>query len=87
MAQHKSAIKRIGQNAKRQARNASRTSRIKTFIKKVEAAIESKNTAEAASAFRVAESEIMKAAGKGVLHLNTAARKVSGLARRLKSIS
>jgi len=60
---------------------------MKTFVKKVESAIESKDQPQAQEAFRAAESEIMKAVSKGVLHLNTASRRVSSLARRLKTLS
>jgi len=87
MAHHKSAKKRIRQTATRTAVNRSRTSRIKTFIKKVETAIASGNAVEAQSALKNAQPEIMRGVSKGVLSLGTASRKVSRLAARVKSLA
>lgn len=74
MANHKSAKKRIIRNANRAEINKSRISRIRTFIKKVEAAIESGDQANAQSALREAQPEIMRGVSKGVLHKNTASQ-------------
>jgi small subunit ribosomal protein S20 len=83
MAHTRSAKKRIRQTDKRTAMNRARTSRIKTFIKKVEQAVASGDHAAAESAFRVCEPEIRRGANKGVLKLNTASRRVSRLARKI----
>ena len=82
MANHKSAIKRAKQNEVRRLRNRSTRSAMKTAIKKVYVAKEeaAENTAEI---FKTAQSVIAKAAKKGVLHKNTAARKTSRLAKYL----
>lgn len=85
MAHHLSALKRIRQNIKRAENNRARESRMKTFVKKVETALVAGQVDEAQSALRVAESEMMKAVTKGVLHKNTASRKVSRLAARVKA--
>lgn len=81
MADHKSALKRIRQTEIRTARNKDRISRIKTFIKKFVASLQ---TNEAEANFRVAQSEIQKGVTKGVFHKNTADRKVARLNRLLK---
>ena len=86
MAHHSSAKKRIRQTERRTEVNRSRTSRIRTFIKKVEMAIAGGDKAIAADALRVAEPEMMKGVQAGVLHKNTASRKVSRLAARIKSL-
>lgn len=87
MAHTPSAKKRIRQTAKRTAINRARTSRIKTFIKKVERAVASGDQAAAVSALRAAEPEIRRGANKGVLKLNTASRRVSRLARKVNGMA
>jgi len=82
MANHKSALKRIKQNTKRAEHNKDRISRVKTFIKKF---IASLGTNDAVSSFSVAQSEIQRGVSRGVLHKNTANRKVSRLNRLLKA--
>ncbi len=84
MAHHKSAKKRIRRNARAADRNRSRTSRIRTFVKKVETAIGGGDKAAAESAFRAAQPELHRGVSKGVLHRNTAARKISRLSARIK---
>ncbi len=84
MAHHKSAKKRIRRNARAAERNRSRTSRIRTFVKKVETAIGGGDKAAAESAFRAAQPELHRGVSKGVLHRNTAARKISRLSARIK---
>ena len=87
MANTASAQKRIRQTAKRTARNAARKSRMRTFVKKVEAAIEGGSKEAAAEALRVAQPELQRAANKGVIHRNTIARKLSRLSARVKSLA
>jgi small subunit ribosomal protein S20 len=86
MAQHKSAKKRIRQTERRTDVNRSRTSRIRTFIKKVEAAIAGGNAADAQAALKLAQPEIMRGVTKGVLAQATASRKVSRLHQRVKAL-
>ena len=86
MANHKSAKKRIIRNAHRAEINKSRISRIRTFLKKVEMAIESGDQAASQAALKDAQPEIMRGVSRGVLHKNTAARKVSRLARRVNAL-
>ena len=87
MANTASARKRIRQTARRTERNRARKSRVRTFIRKVEAAIAGGNKDEAATALRLAEPELQRAAGKGVVPKNTAARKISRLSARIKALS
>jgi small subunit ribosomal protein S20 len=87
MANTASAQKRIRQNVKRTARNAARKSRMRTFVKKVETAIASGDKEAAATALRAAQPEMQRAAGKGVIHDNTVARKISRLSARVKAIT
>lgn len=86
MATHNSAIKAHKISLRNAARNKSTKSRIKTFIKKVESYIKEKNISKAWEIFRYTESIIMKAVTKKTLKLNTASRKVSQLARKVKSL-
>ncbi|MBP3340021.1 MAG: 30S ribosomal protein S20 [Lachnospiraceae bacterium] len=80
MANIKSAKKRIEVTAIRTAKNKAIKSKVKTSIKKVDAAIAANDKAAAAEALKAATSEIEKACSKGVYHKNTAGRKVSRLA-------
>lgn len=86
MAQHQSAKKRIRRNARRAERNRSRISRIRTFVKTAEAAIDSGDKASAEAAFKAAQPELHRGVSKGVLRRNTAARKISRLSARIKSM-
>ncbi len=86
MANHKSAEKRIRQTERRTAVNRARVSRLRTFIKKVEAAIASGNKEAAQAAFVAAQPELHRGVGKGVVHKNTAARKLSRLSGRIKAL-
>ena len=79
MANIKSAKKRILVIETKTMRNKAIKSKVKTMIKKVDAAIAAKDKAAAEAALKVAISEISKAASKGVYHKNTAARKISRL--------
>jgi small subunit ribosomal protein S20 len=87
MANTESARKRIRQNVKRAARNQARKSHVRTFIKKVEAAIASGNKEAAASALVIAQPEMHRAITKGVMHRNTIARKISRLSGRIKALT
>ena len=87
MANTDSARKRIRQNTVRTARNAARKSRMRTFVKKVEAAIASGDRDAANLALRHAQPEMQRAAGKGVIHRNTVARKLSRLSAAIKHIA
>ena len=86
MANNASARKRIRQTERRTARNQARKSRMRTFVKKVEAAIASGDRTAAAYALRVAQPEMQRAATKGVVHLNAVARKLSRLSARIKGL-
>ena len=85
MASHKSAKTRIVRNNKRSLINGARRSRVRTFVKKVDALINAKDK-EAAAAFITAESEMMRAAQKGVFKKNTASRTISRLAQKIKAL-
>ena len=87
MANHKSAKKRIRRNQARAEINKSRISRIRTFIKKVESAIGKGDAPAAKLALKEAQPQIMRGVSKGVLHKNTASRKMSRLAASVKKIS
>ena len=87
MAHHKSAQKRIRRNARRAEINRARVSRIRTFVKNVETAIASGDKAAAEAAFKLAEPEMHRGVTKGVLHRNTAARKISRLSKRVRALA
>ncbi len=87
MANTASARKRIRQNEVRSARNAARKSRLRTFIKKVETAIAGGDKEQAVAALRTAQPEMQRASGKGIVHANTIARKISRLSKRIKAIA
>ena len=87
MANHKSAEKRIRQTERRTAVNKARLSRIRTFVKKVEAALDAGDKTTAQAALLAAQPELQRGVTKGVLHKNTAARKISRLANRLRTLS
>ena len=87
MAHHKSAKKRIRRNANRAEINGSRIGRVRTFVKKVELAIADGKKDAAAEAFRAAQPELQRGAGKGVLHKNTVSRKISRLSVRIKAMA
>jgi len=87
MANIKSAKKRISSNARRAEINRARLSRVRTFMRKIEAAIASGNKAAAQEAFKLAQPEIMRGVTKGVIHRNTASRRLSRLSARIKTLS
>ncbi|MCB1428726.1 MAG: 30S ribosomal protein S20 [Nitratireductor sp.] len=86
MANTPSAKKAARKIARRTDVNKSRRTRVRTFIRSVEEAIAKGDQTAAASALRAAQPEIMRAVTKGILKLNTASRKVSRLAARVKKI-
>ena len=81
---HQSVIKRQRQSLKRHIRNKTVISSIKTLVKKIQTAIASKNLNEAHRLLPLTVSTIDKAAVKGIIHRNTAARKVSRLTRNVQ---
>ncbi len=87
MAQHHSAKKRIRRNARRAEINGNRRGRMRTFVKLVETAIESGDATAAKDALRAAQPEIHRSVTRGVLHKNTAARKLSRLSARIKAMA
>ena len=87
MANSPQAKKRARQIERRTAVNKTRKSRIRTYLRKVEEAIESGEKDAAVAALRAAQPELMRGVTKGLFHKNTASRKVSRLASRVKAIS
>ena len=87
LANIKSAKKRILVNETKAARNKAIRSKVKTMVKKVEAAVAAGDKAAAQAALLAATSEIDKATTKGVYHKNTASRKVSRLSKAVNSIA
>lgn len=86
MANTKSAKKAARQAVRRTEINKSRRTRMRTVVRKAEEASVATDQKVAFLALVAAESELMKAAQKGIVHKNTAARKISRLARRIKAI-
>lgn len=87
MANTRSAAKRMRQNERRRLRNAAIRSRVKTVTRAVRAAIQEGALEQAREAFRRAVRILDKAATKGVLHPNAAARRKSRLARQLNALA
>ena len=86
MANHASAKKRIRQTIRCKAINGHRRSKVRTFIKKVEHAITEGDAAAAKEALSIAQPIVMRGAQKGVIHRNTASRKLSRLSARVKML-
>lgn len=86
MAHHKSAKKRIRRNARRAEVGGARRGRVRTFLRKVEEAIAGGDKTVATEALKAAQPEIHRGVGTGVLHRNTAARKLSRLSARIKAL-
>ncbi len=84
MANHKSALKRAGQNARRRLRNKAVQTRVKSVVKDVRIAV-AQGAENAVEQLNAAKSAIDKAAKKGVLHKKTASRKVSRLNRQVNA--
>jgi small subunit ribosomal protein S20 len=87
MANTTSAKKATRKIARRTVINKNRRSRMRSFVRSVEEAIEAGDQSTAASALQRAEPEIMRAAGKGVIHKNTASRKVSRLSAQVAKLA
>jgi len=87
MPNHKSAEKRFRRAERRTLINRQRKSRIRSFVKQVELAIDNGDKANADAAFKAAQPEMMRGVTKGVLHRNTVARKLSRLSQRIKALS
>jgi len=87
MANTTSAKKAVRKIAKRTSVNRARRSEMRTYVRKVEEALAAGDVAAATAAFTTAEPIIMRAAQKGIVHKNTAARKDSRLAVRVKALS
>jgi small subunit ribosomal protein S20 len=87
MANSPSSKKRARQADRRAQVNRTRRSRMRTFIRKVEEAIATGDAAAAAEALRQAQPEIMRSVSRGVVHRNTASRKISRLSGRVKALT
>ncbi len=87
MANSPQAKKRARQNERRLEVNKARRSRIRTHLRKVEEAIASGDKDAATAALRAAQPELMRGVTKGVYHKNTASRKMSRLAARVKALA
>ena len=87
MAVSLSAKKRIRQTKRRTEVNIRRLNALRSSIRKVEAAITAGNKSAAEAALRVAEPQMMRGAGKGVVNRNTMSRKVSRLSRQIKRLA
>jgi small subunit ribosomal protein S20 len=86
MANTPQAKKRIRRNNRRAEVNGARVGRIRTFVKKVEAALESGDKTAAAQALAAAQPEMARGVAKGVLHKNTASRKFARLTKRVAAL-
>lgn len=87
MAHHASAKKSIRQTERRSAVNRARISRVRSFIKKIETAIDAGDKKVAAEALKAAQPVIHRGVRAGVLHRNTASRKLSRLSARIKTLA
>jgi len=86
MANTPQARKRIRRNERRAEINGARISRIRTFVKKVESAIAGGDKSAASEALKAAQPELARGVARGVLHKNTAARKMSRLTRAVSAL-
>lgn len=87
MANHSSTEKAIRKIAKKSAINRNRRTRVRTYIKKSLSVFESSSKEDAGKIFISTQSEIMRGVSKGLIKKNTASRKISRLAKKLKAIS
>ena len=87
MANTSSAKKAVRNIDRRTAVNRSRRSQMRTYIRKVEEALESGDASAAKTALATAEPIMMRAAQKGIVHKNTASRRISRLTKRVKSLA
>ncbi|PWG03338.1 30S ribosomal protein S20 [Sphingosinicella humi] len=86
MANTPQAKKRIRRNNRRAEVNGARVSRIRTFVKQVEAALAAGDKDQAKAAFQKVQPELARGVAKGVVHKNTAARKISRLSKRVAAL-
>jgi len=86
MANHKQAEKRVRQTEKRRLRNKARNSRVKTFLKKMEAALEANDKELANKLLPEVIKEVMKAGAKGLFHKNKTSRQVAQLQKRVNNL-
>jgi small subunit ribosomal protein S20 len=86
MANHQSAKKRIRSTVRRTEVNRTRRGRIRTYVRNVEEAIAGGDKATAETAMRAAMPELHRGVLRGLLHKNTAARKISRLTKRIKTL-
>ncbi len=86
MANSPQAKKRARQNERRYQINKARRTRVRTFLRKVEEAIESGDKEAAQAALRAAQPELMRGVSRGIFHKNTVARKMSRLSARVKAL-
>lgn len=86
MANTPQAKKRIRRNANRATINHARISRIRTFVKQVESALAAGKKTEAAEALKMAQPELARGVARGVIHKNTASRKLSRLSKRVAAL-
>ncbi|MDA0262300.1 MAG: 30S ribosomal protein S20 [Proteobacteria bacterium] len=87
MAHHKSAIKRMNRTLRRTEINKARRTRIRTGIKKVEAAVMAGDSGTAKEALQAVQPVLMRGVGKGIVKSNTASRKLSRLSASIKALS
>jgi small subunit ribosomal protein S20 len=87
LANHKSALKRIGQSERRRKRNQHIRSKMRTVVKRYRDALEAGNAAQAGEAFKIVEREIRRAASRGVIPKRRADRSVGRLAKRLNALA
>ncbi|MFA7276295.1 MAG: 30S ribosomal protein S20 [Pseudobdellovibrionaceae bacterium] len=86
MANHVSAKKRARQSLKKAKINSANRNRLRTFVKKVELALVAGDVVAAEAAFKACQPEVQKGISKGIIHKNTAARKISRLSARIKAV-
>ena len=86
MANTPQAKKRIRRNANRATINHARISRIRTFVKQVESALAAGKKSEAAEALKMAQPELARGVARGIIHKNTASRKLSRLSKRVAAL-
>ena len=87
MANTPQAKKRIRRNARRATINGARVSRIRTYVKQVEAALDAGDKATALAAISKVQPELMRGVAKGIVHKNTASRKFSRLTKRIAALA
>ncbi len=87
MANHKSALKRVRQTAKRRLRNRHAMTTMRTYIKRLRTAVEAGNADEAKTALQIAVRALDRAASKGVIHRKQASRRIGRLTKAVNALS